>query len=138
MVPDDIHPRFGKSLADFKTAVSAKPSEFEKAIFNHNYDAQAALYLDVYTAATGEDRVEWLFALQENSEPFEVADPMPALSSEFLEVGRLKYSRALEFYARCLADNHFPSYAPGHRLTMDGRYFAEPSPWMITADALIA
>ncbi len=132
LVPDLLHPRFHKSLADLKTAVSAKPADFEKAIFNCNYDAQAALYTDIYVAATGEDRCEWLFALQENSEPFEVADPMPALSSEFLDLGRMKYKHALEFYARCLADNHFPSYSAGSRLTVDGRYFSEPSPWMIS------
>ncbi len=132
LVPDEIHPRFGKSLADLKTAVSAKPSDFERAIFDHNYDAQAALYTDIYVAATGEDRCEWLFALQENQEPFEVADPMPALSSEFLDLGRMKYKHALEFYARCLAENHFPSYSAGSRLTVDGRYFSEPSPWMIS------
>jgi len=122
--------RFGKKLLDLKTCQSAEPRKFQRQIFDTDYDAQAALYTDVYTAATGEDRVEWQFILQENSEPYEVADPMPMLSSEFLDIGRVKYLRALRHYAQCLALNVWPSYSPGFRMTFGNSYLIEPEHWM--------
>lgn len=133
LVPDKSHPQFGKKLADLKTAASACPRDFENQIFSCDYDAQAALYLDVYCAATGEERIEWLFILQENSEPYEVADPLPMLSQEFIELGRAKYRNALKFYAHCLATNTWPSYSPGHRLNFGASYLVEPKPWMQSA-----
>lgn len=133
MVPNNLHPQFGKSLADLKTGQSAAPHDIESAIFNHDYDAQAALYTDVYCAATGEERIEWLLIFQENSEPYEVADPMPMLSQEYIELGRAKYRNALKFYAHCLATNTWPSYSPGHRMNFGATYLVEPKPWMQSA-----
>lgn len=135
LVPAKEHKRCGKKLADLKTTVSCEPREFEKSVFNYDYDAQAALYKDVYVAATGEDRPDWEFVAQENKAPFEVANPLPLLSSDFLEIGRSKYAFALKFYARCLALNDFPSYSIGTRDQIDDRYILEPRDWMVTAAA---
>jgi hypothetical protein len=135
LVPAKDHIRCGKKLADFKTSLSCNPPEFEKSVFNYDYDAQAALYKDMYVAATGEDRPDWEFVVQENKAPYEVADPLPLLSSDFLEIGRSKYAFALKFYARCLALNDFPSYSIGTRDQIDDRYILEPRDWMVTAAA---
>lgn len=135
LVPRKDHKRCGKKLADLKTTVSCEPREFEKSVFNYDYDAQAALYKDVYVAATGEDRPDWEFVAQENKAPFEVANPLPLLSSDFLEIGRSKIAFALKFYARCLALNDFPSYSIGTRDEIDGRYILEPRDWMVLTAA---
>lgn len=131
LVPDKNNALWGKSLADFKTCASARPDLFEKSIFRCNYDAQAALYHDMYVAATGEDRPDWVFLAQESSEPYDVADPMPLLSTEFMDIGRAKISFALKFYARCLAMNYWPSYSIGQREEIQGRYIVSPAAYMV-------
>lgn len=78
----DSIPNASKSLVDLKTAASANPHTWGRAVFEHDYDAQAALNLDVYVAATGEDRCDFIHIVQENFEPYEVAYPLPSLSSE--------------------------------------------------------
>ncbi len=131
LVPNVKDTIWGKTLADFKTCASARPDLFEKSIFKCNYDAQAALYNDMYVAATGEDRTDWVFVAQENSEPYEVADPMPSLSTEFMDIGRSKIAFALKYYCRCLAANEWPSYSIGNRLDFGLTYRAEPRDYMV-------
>jgi hypothetical protein len=134
-VPDVKHPKWGKTLGDLKTAVSCNPPTFEKTIFDRHYDAQAALYKDLYIEATGEDRPDWVFIVQENKPPYEVAQPFPVLGEDFLEIGRSKYRFALKFYARCLKTNTWPSYSTGTRLVDGNKYICQPRDWMVLKDA---
>lgn len=130
-VPNKGHLRRGKSLGDFKTAQSCKPYRWECEIYDRNYDAQAALCQDLYVAATGEDRPDWIHIVQENDPPYEMANPLPLLSTQFLDIGRAKYRFALKFYCRCLATGKWPSYSIGQRVEVEGCYIAEPSEKMI-------
>jgi hypothetical protein len=130
LVPDVNHPEYGRSLADLKTCVNADPDAWKKAVFNYEYDIQAAMHLDLYTTATKEDRSEFRHLLIENTEPFQPALRM--LSSDYLNMGRIAIASALSRYARCLKTGNFPdfehmNYDPicgGWRLT-------EPETWMI-------
>ena len=131
-VPSRKNKRWGKSLGDLKCLVCVKAPLLEKAIFDWNYDAQAAFYQDLYTEFTGEDRPDWVLVALENQAPYEVANPMPLLSSDFLEIGRSKYTYALKFYARCLHSGTFPSYSVGTREQIDGTYIASPRDYMVT------
>lgn len=133
LVPAKEHKRWGKTLADLKTSVSCNPPLLEKSIYDYHYDAQAALYQDVYIAATGEDRPDWILVAQENKAPYESANPLPLMSSEFLEIGCSKIAFALKFYTRCLSEGKFPSYSTGQREVVDGAYICEPRDWMILA-----
>lgn len=117
---------FLKSLGDFKTGASADPRKYARSIYDHNYDAQAALYLDVWTEATGEDRIDFVHIVQESVEPYEVAQYV--ISEEFTEVGRMKYQSALRLYAQCLKSNFWPGYATDVRLS--NGYIIKPEPWM--------
>ena len=110
LVPPKQHLTMGKWLADFKTARNGDPAAWARVVDDQAYDVQAALYTDIYCAATKEDRTDWCFAVQENVAPFHVVKPMPAMTAEFLTWGRLKYQSALAYYAQCLATNHWPSY----------------------------
>lgn len=110
LVPPKEHPTMGKWLADFKTARNGDPAAWARVVDDQAYDVQAALYTDLYCAATKEDRTDWIFSVQENVAPFHVTKPMPAMTSEFLTWGRLKYQSALAYYAQCLATNNWPSY----------------------------
>lgn len=136
LVPDKAHPVWGKALADLKTAASASPGEFTNAVYYNDYDAQAALYLDLYVAATDEDRVDWVFAVQENGEPYEIPDHLPLLSAEFLTIGRDKYQNALRFYCQCLERMRWPSYGIGNRRSWNGTYTIEPTDRMVESQMI--
>ena len=110
-VPPKEHPVWGKHLADGKTARNGDPANWARVIDDEGYDVQAALSMDLYCAATKEDRTDWTFPLSENTEPFHVVKPMPALTAEFIQWGREKYQASLTRYAQCLATKVWPSYA---------------------------
>ena len=108
IVPDVNSPQWKKCLADFKTARDASEREFAKAVHSGFYDWQAATYRDAYALATGEDRIDFLFAVQENTPPYEPA--LWSLGETWLEEARMEVHSALEFYCGCLATNTWPSY----------------------------
>jgi hypothetical protein len=110
-VPPKEHPVWGKHLADGKTARNGEPENWARVVDDSGYDVQASLSMDLYCGATKEDRTDWTFPLSENTEPFHVVKPMPALTAEFILWGREKYQAALSRYAQCLATNVWPSYA---------------------------
>lgn len=112
LLPSRNHPKWGKCLADLKTARNGNPATWPRVVDDCGYDVQASLYLDIYIAATGEERIDFVHIIQENSFPFHVTTPPPALSSEFMDWGRSKYRRALALYCQCLATGVWPSYEP--------------------------
>lgn len=108
LVPDAAHADWGKCLGDFKTARDASERGFTAAMHAGFYDWQAAIYRDCYVAATGEDRTDFLFAVQENVPPYEPA--LWAIGCDWLEDARMEVKAALEFYCGCLATGEWPSY----------------------------
>lgn len=132
LVPTHEHIPFGKSLADLKTSFTADPYVWEKKVFDDDLDTQGALYLDVYTAATNEDRVDFRHIIQESEPPFQVGRRW--LTSEYIEIGRMKYLAALKRYARCLKENVWPDYdseaRPGRTL-INGWNETRPADWMM-------
>lgn len=130
LVPNVYHPRFCKSLADLKTCRSAHPRAWDKAVAEDDLHVQGAAYLDLYCAATGEDRCEFRHVLVENQPPWQTGKRW--LTSETLEAGRLKYLTALKLYCRCLASNHWPSYDPSGDMAIDGWSRTEVPVWALT------
>ena len=110
IVPPKDHALFGKWLADFKTARNGNPAQWADTVNRRGYDVQAALYMDLYTSATNEDRVDFVHVVQENVFPFHVVSPPMALSAEFMQWGRGKYQRALRQYCQCLKTGVWPSF----------------------------
>lgn len=135
LVPNRKTVDYGKALVDLKTGQSAEYREFEKSVFRNDYDAQAALHRDLYVEATGEDRTDWLFILQENEPPYEVADPIPMLSSDYVNIGREKYRQALARYCQCLATKNWPGYSVGFRDRIGSTVVLDPEPWMLMSVA---
>jgi hypothetical protein len=112
LVPPPDHPIWGKALADIKTARNGNPAHWARVCDDSGYDVQAAIYFDIYKAARpNEDRTDFVHIVQENTFPFHVVSPPPALSCEFLDWGRVKYKSALRLYCQCLATGIWPSYA---------------------------
>ncbi len=110
LVPDKTSPTWGKALADIKTARNGNPANWARVCDDSGYDVQAALYFDLHFSATGEDRTDFIHVVQENTFPFHVVSPPPAMSAEFLDWGRMKYRKALQLYCRCISTGVWPSY----------------------------
>lgn len=130
----DIAPIDKGFLVDLKTCESANARSWAKSIYNYWYDAQAALYLDLWNTATGENRKEFRHILQESYAPWETAKRI--VSSELLSVGRSKYLGALQRYAQCLKSGHWEGYDVAHTnadLLIDGWLVVAAEPWMIMA-----
>lgn len=108
IVPNKNHPVWGKSLADYKTARNASEKSFKEAIDDGFYDWQAVTYLDCYTAATGEDRVDFVFATQENTPPYHTE--AWGISCDWLDDARREVVEALAFYCSCLKTGTWPGY----------------------------
>jgi hypothetical protein len=128
----DLAPRkgteFGNSLGDFKTARNASPRVWKREVRAHNYDVQAAMELDLYVAATGEDRNSFYHLIQENLFPWQPAREL--MSTEFISIGRLIYTSALRKYAKCLTSGEWPGYDDNER-SINGWTLCEPEPWML-------
>lgn len=128
IVPD-LGSEFPKSLFDFKTGRSAEPRAWTRAVHDSGYHVQAALYLDLYVAATGEDRCDFRHIIQENFAPFDFSRRF--LSEEFVSLGRLLYTRALKQYCRCLDADEWPGYSSlGALVLPDGFESCSPEAWM--------
>lgn len=128
LVPDVAHPRFGKSLGDLKCYQSAHPRSWSRSVFDHGLDIQAALYLDMWTAATGEDRCEFRHLIIEQQFPYQTGRRI--LSQEFLEAGRAKYRHALNLYAACLESGIWPDYETGNEV-IEGWSITQPEAYML-------
>lgn len=131
----DLVPRlstlYGKMLGDFKTAATAHRRTWPRAVFNHDYAVQAALYMDIYTAATGEDRTDFAHVIQESCHPYWTAKRI--LTAEFLGLGRMLYRNALARYARAIATGVWEGFDDDAREHWNGWAFCAPEPWMLTA-----
>lgn len=99
-------------LGDLKSSSSADPLRWAKTCFDYNYDAQAAMNLDLFNAATDEERTDFFHVIQENYAPWQVCFPIPILSVELVEIGRMKVMAALRHYAQCLKSGNWPGYSP--------------------------
>ena len=123
---------FARSLMDLKTLRSAKLRDWQRDVFEHGYHVQAALYLDLWNAATNEGRIEFRHLLQEQEPPYITGKRL--LSEEFIDIGRSKYLHALAEYCRCLKTDVWPDYDSLESNIVnliDGWTLTQPETWMI-------
>jgi exodeoxyribonuclease VIII len=114
---------FQKCLGDLKSTRNAGQKPFARWCYQASYHIQAAFDLALYCAATGEDRTDWVFVVQENYPPYETGRRL--LSQEFIEIGRLTYEHALKQYAKCLKTGNWPGYDSDDEMTL-----IQAEPWM--------
>lgn len=129
IVPEAVD-RFQRSLADVKTTRTASPKQWENDVFNFGYACQAGLYLDVFTAATREDRLEWVHLISENTPPF--YSECRWLSQEFVDVGRSQYLSALREYCASLTSGIWRGYKSNRKIF--GLSLTEPKPYMVAGE----
>lgn len=132
LVPPYSPPEVGY-LVDLKTTNNAHPRAWKKHVFQFHYHVQAARHLDLWNAATGEQRNDFRHILQESIHPFEVAKRF--LSSEFIALGRQRYVQALKRYAKALSTGIWEGYdvqESNSDMIIDGFLMVSPEPWMVT------
>lgn len=104
----------GKSyLIDLKTTDDASPEAVIRSVMSYSYDVQAAHYLDVWHAATGERR-KMRFVFIEKSAPFEVSvvelhDDADS-EADWMLTARSKAGEARRIWGECLAASIWPGY----------------------------
>lgn len=81
--------------------------EWSRTIVNMGYDVQAAFYLDLFKACTGEERQFW-WIVAESEPPHEVA--VWAATQDVIERGRRIYRSRLATYRQCMERNEWPGY----------------------------
>jgi hypothetical protein len=129
LAPDKLHTEYGKTLGDFKTARNAGNRQWAKQVNDYGYHVQAALYLDVFNAATGEQRNDFRHVIQENVHPYQTAKRY--LAREWIIEGRRAYQSALSFYAACLKSNTWPDYDHSANMHINGWACVEQEAWMV-------
>lgn len=128
LVPGRDHRDYGDKLADMKTSQSGNLRKWRRTVFDHNLHVQAAMYLDAYNLATGEERTTFLHPVQENYAPYEVT--LRFLSAEYVNLGRAVYRAALKRYAKCVVTQQWPGYT-GDGMEWNGWQITDPEPWML-------
>ena len=100
-------------LYDFKTTTDASHDAVIRAVMNYGYDVQAAHYLDVWRAATGESR-RMRFIFVEKEPPHEVAvvelHDDPASEADWMATARSKAAEARRIWGECLSAGEWPGY----------------------------
>lgn len=84
-------------LADLKTTTDASPREFAAHVVNMGYDAQAAYYLDIWKAITGEDLAfVWIVAEVDPPNEVIVYHATPEVIARGREVNAARLNRYAE------------------------------------------
>jgi hypothetical protein len=100
-------------IYDFKTCEDASPDAVLRSVERYGYDVQAAHYLDVWRAATGEDR-RFRLIFQEKAPPHEVAVvelyDNPDEDADWMLDARSKAAEARRIWGECLAAGEWPGY----------------------------
>lgn len=106
--PDFLTEGLGRTIClDYKSAISADPDEFEKAVFNWGYHQQQAWYEDGL-AEIGLDTAGFLFVVQCKTPPFLVS--VCRIKPEIVDLGRQLNRRAINLYADCVETGQWPGY----------------------------
>lgn len=117
-----------KCLGDLKAVRNAGLIPFQRQVYQYGWHVQAAFDTDLYIAATGEDRCQWVFIIQENYEPWQTGKRM--LSQDFEDLGRAEYKRLLKLYCQCLKRNEWPDYDSTDE-SVQGFGMCSAEPWMM-------
>lgn len=105
--PDWIDPDRGV-IVDLKTTMDASTAGFARSCARYHYDLQAYLYSMICSEILGKAITAFVFAAVETKPPYGVAGYV--LDPESMELGRSKYTRAIERYLECSNSGEWPSY----------------------------
>lgn len=92
---------------DFKTSLTADPSEFGKRAYSLGYYISAAHYSDGIKAVLGED-LPFVFVQVEKEYPYLVS--VVQLDKDAMDWGRIQADRAKRIYRECMEKDEWPGY----------------------------
>lgn len=116
--PDFIPDLPGRQFCvDYKTSTSADPRQFQRAVFDYGYHMQQAFYEDGL-AELGLTDVGFLFIVQRKTPPHTVS--VCQIDPDIVELGRRQNRAAIELFAKCTAEKHWPGYEGIHTVGMAG------------------
>jgi len=120
----DIVPDGLDCLIDLKTTANIDGLEsIQRTIINRGYHWQAALYLDLYNAASGENRTRFVFCFVEVESPHETA--WVELSENLLDLGRSGYMNAVAKWQTCVVTGHWPKQIEGIEIIEKPKYITQ-------------
>ncbi len=98
-------------VVDYKTAAEVAPDDgMDRRIYDHGHHRQAATIVDGVWELFGRDS-EVIFLHQRKTAPYLVT-PV-ALDTVAMNAGRIENRYALEVWARCWRDDHWPDFTDG-------------------------
>lgn len=107
--PDWLKEMPGLALAvDYKTITKADPSTASRAIKDHSYHQQDALYTDGIWAALDPEDVRFVFVFQSKQPPYLIT--VRELTQQDRDIGRARNERALRLYAECESTGVWPDW----------------------------
>ena len=96
-------------IPDYKTSADASSEAMQKDIDKYGYNCQAAWYLDGVEALSLADAAAFVFVCQEKEPPYLVTVAEPDGLS--MHLARELNRRAIDLYARCVAEDRWPGYS---------------------------
>ncbi|NUQ95179.1 MAG: hypothetical protein HOY79_01000 [Streptomyces sp.] len=107
--PDWLKEMPGLALAvDYKSCRDASPDAISRAIRDHSYHQQDALYVDGIWAVLKPLDVRFVFVFQSKTAPYLVT--VRELTDQDRDIGRARNERALRIYANCVANDSWPDW----------------------------
>lgn len=96
-------------LSDYKSTTCAEPTKFVKSAGDYGYHQQGAFYADGVRALGLADDIAFLLIAQEVTPPYLIS--VVQLDVNAMRIGALLNRRAVDLYARCKSNNHWPAYS---------------------------
>jgi hypothetical protein len=98
--PDWLKEMPGLTIAaDYKTITKADPDTISRAIRDHSYHQQDALYVDGIWTALQPENVRFVFVFQSKQAPYLIT--VRELTQQDRDIGRARNERALRIYQEC-------------------------------------
>lgn len=98
-------------IVDYKTTVTAYPSQFERRAAEYGYHCQAAWYIDVAILAGLCTSPAFLLVAQEKEAPYLVS--VLEFEPDDIAEGRRRNREAINLYKRCVERDEWPGCADG-------------------------
>lgn len=96
-------------LPEYKTARSAEPTAFGKALWDYGYAMQAAWNSEAVRAAELADEVAFVFVVQMKDPPYLVTVVQP--DEPTMRIGDERNRRAIDIYAHCTETEVWPGFS---------------------------
>lgn len=95
-------------IVDYKTCLSAEPSEWLRKSVTYGYEMQHYWYSRLYAEAMNTDPPAFLFVCQEKVAPYLIS--VIELDADAEDLGRRKSRKAIDIYASCMSTGLWPGY----------------------------